>query len=202
MEAMIVFDLGGVLSSDAGKEAVTAEILGVPVDTLIGPYWAHRQGYDEGDGNLDYWSKIGADLGIEVDQTMADRLGVADADAWVDIRPTAFQILAELKAADVPTAVLSNAPIEMYEAIDRAPWRDLVGPVFVSGVLGVAKPSLEIYRHVAQAVDLSSDELYFIDDKSINVHGAIAAGWRPHLWVSDEDTRAWLVTIGVLPELH
>ncbi|MGJ6980568.1 HAD-IA family hydrolase [Aestuariimicrobium soli] len=196
---MIVFDLGGVLADHDGKEGATAALLGVEVAQLAEPYWRHRQLYDEGAGNLDYWGRIGADLGIDVTPELADRLGVADSDGWAAIRPTARQVLADLYGAGVPTAILSNAPVDMYEAIDHAEWRALVGPVFVSGVLGVAKPDLEIYRHVAETLDLEPGRLSFIDDKLINVHGAIASGWRAHQWVSDADTRTWLETIGALP---
>lgn len=196
---MIVFDLGGVLADHDGKEGATAALLGVGVDDLQGPYWRHRQIYDEGAPNLDYWGRIGADLGIEISPDLADRLGTADSDAWADIRPAARQILADLYAAGVPTAILSNAPVDMYEAIDRSEWRSLVGPVFVSGVLEVAKPDLEIYRHVERTLDLEPARLSFIDDKLINVHGAIASGWQAHHWVSDDDTRAWLENTGVLP---
>lgn len=195
---MIVFDLGGVLADHHDKESATAAVLGVSVSDLEGPYWAHRQAYDEGCGNLDYWGRIGADLGLEISESLADTLGVTDSDAWAGIRPTARAILADLHEAGVPTAILSNAPVDMYEAIDRGPWRDLVGPLFVSGVLGVAKPDLEIYRHVSQTLGLDGSDLWFIDDKLINVHGAIASGWNAHHWKSDEDTRAWLQTIGVL----
>ncbi|CAI9402620.1 HAD family hydrolase [Aestuariimicrobium sp. T2.26MG-19.2B] len=196
---MIVFDLGGVLAEPDHKELDTAQLLGVEVEALIGPYWAHRQAYDEGSGNLEYWTRVGAALGVEVSPELADRLGTADSDAWARIRPSARQILADLHAAGVPTAILSNAPVDMYEAIDRAEWRDLVGPLFVSGVLGVAKPELEIFAHVARTLDLDPGDLWFIDDKLLNVHGAIASGWHAHHWTSDDDTRAWLEAIGALP---
>lgn len=194
----IVFDLGGVLSTPEGKVAAIADQLGVTPEQLDPAYWGPRADYDAGASNLDYWTRVTAAVGQQVDQEQADRLGRSDAENWASIRPEAAQILADLDAAGVHTAILSNAPVDMYEAIDAAPWRSHVGPVFVSGILQVIKPSGEIFDHVAQTLEVDPAELHFIDDAPANVAGAKDSGWNAHLWRDDADTRAWLVDLGVL----
>ncbi len=194
----IVFDLGGVLSTPEGKVAGMAELMGVDATLLDAAYWAPRAEYDAGCSNLAYWSAVGEQVGMSVDEELADRLSHADAEGWARIRPEAVQILADLAEAGVKTAILSNAPTDMYEAIDAAAWRQHVGPLFVSGVLEAVKPDAEIYDHVAQTLAVDPAELYFIDDSPANVAGAQAQGWHAHLWRDDADTRAWLVELGVL----
>lgn len=194
----IVFDLGGVLSSPDGKVETIAAALEVPAATLEPIYWGSRAAYDAGASNEWYWGRVGQALGVPMDQSRADLLGRLDADTWAGIRPTAQAILTELHAAGVSTVVLSNAPIDMAEALDRATWRDLVGPVFISGVLKVVKPSPTIFDQVAAELGVKASELYFIDDSPANVTGAQACGWNAHLWVDDQDTRAWLRRLGVL----
>lgn len=195
---IVVFDLGGVLADGDECFRRLSSRLGIDTDVLKPAWWAHRAPYDAGCSDLDFWGPVGADLGFEVDEALAVELGRLDADGWAVIRDDARQVLADLDAAGVPTAVLSNAPIEMYEALDRSDWRDLVGPLFVSGVLGVVKPDPTLYEHVQTTLDLPADQIWFIDDRQPNVDAALAQGWHAHLWTSDADTRSWLEREGFL----
>ena len=50
--------------------------------------------------------------------------------------------------------------------------------VTVSGVVGLLKPDIAIYRHHATTFDLDPPHCLFIDDSIKNVEGAINAGWQ------------------------
>lgn len=86
-------------------------------------------------------------------------------------------LVAELRAAGVRTALLSNDP----GGPGGAPLRELGGGRFVdevvlSGDVGVAKPDSRIYRHVVALLDLDPRECVFVDDLVVNVRGAAAVG--------------------------
>ncbi|WP_203568798.1 HAD family hydrolase [Aestuariimicrobium ganziense] len=196
--SVVVLDFGGVLSEPEGKEAVVAAVWGVDPVALEGPYWRHRQPYDEGCSNLAYWSAVADDLGEPMDEELANRLGRADAKAWAPIRPEAEAILRDLAEAGVPTALLSNAPVDLLAALEAMPWRRHVGEVFVSGVLGESKPDPAIFALVEKALGVPADQIVFVDDRQVNLDGAEAVGWRTHLWTSDAATRAFLVEGGWL----
>jgi len=193
---VIVFDLGAVLSDHDGKVEALAEEWGVEAAALEGPYWAHRLPYDRGVTNLEYFSAVASDLGVEVDETLANHLGRVDAENWATIRPTAQAILADLHTLGHRTAILSNAAADMAEAIERSSWRALVGEVFVSGRLGVVKPEPEIYRLVAERLGVNPAQIVFIDDRADNVEAAREAGWTAHLWTDDAATRRIVTRVG------
>ena len=45
---------------------------------------------------------------------------------------------------------------------------------------------------------LEGREIAFVDDRLPNVEAAAELGWQAHHWVSDADTRVWLVGLGVI----
>lgn len=194
---VVVFDLGGVLVSPTDQVDHLAEALGVSPDEARDAYWA-RDAYDAGCSELDYWGPIFERFGVPLTPELAEDLGWYDARAWGRIRPEVLAILEELHEAGVHVAVLSNAPVKMAAVLEEAPWRSLYSELFVSGLLGMVKPHREIYDAVAEGLGVPAGRIHFIDDRQPNVDGAVAAGWNAELWTSDEDTREWLVGLGVL----
>lgn len=194
----IVFDLGGVLSSEGDLLEILGERVGVPADRLGVEYWRDRKAYDDGQADLPYWQGVLEPLGVTVDAELADELAELDNTMWADIRPAARDLLRELHERDVPVYLLSNAPAHLVPCLERAEWLPLVRGYVVSGVLGHSKPDAAIFRALEELAAVPPQELYFIDDRAENVHGAQACGWHAHLWSDDADTRAWLEGLGVL----
>ena len=194
----VVFDLGQVLSSPPDIHSHPAGLLGVPTDDYVRHYWTNRQGYDEGGTDAAYWGPILSGLGLPPEQATVDLLAQTDATIWTRIRPAAERLVADVHATGLPTALLSNAPRALGAAIDAAPWRRHFDRVYVSAIIGSAKPKRAIYDHAAADLGVEPRAIAFVDDRRANVEGAVAAGWTAHLWVDDADTRAWLESLGVL----
>ena len=194
----VVFDLGGVLASESSHLADAAALLNVEPDALRQAYWDGRLAYDSGASDLEYWSAVGAAAGVDVDEEMAGRLAAQDSGLWVQLRPEAEQIVADVAAAGHPVWILTSSPSVMAEAIDASSWRPYLAGRVVSGLVGSVKPEPEIYRAVEELSGSEGSELAFIDDKQPNLDAAAERGWRTHLWRDDADTRAWLVELGVL----
>lgn len=51
--------------------------------------------------------------------------------------------------------------------------------MFISGEVGIAKPNVELFKHVEQSMNLDSDETYYFGDSFENdMVGASNAGWK------------------------
>jgi len=77
------------------------------------------------------------------------------------------------------TAMLSNVGHGSIERLFRADeLEELFDAVVLSSGIGMAKPSIEAYEHVASQLDLTPDECVMIDDIPFNVEGAEMAGMQ------------------------
>jgi len=194
----VVFDLGQVLSSPPDIHSHPAGLLGVTTEAFTAGYWTSRQAYDEGAADADYWGPLLTGLGLAASPETVDLLATTDATIWTRIRPEAEALLADTKATGLRTALLSNAPRALGAAIEASAWRRYLDRVYISALIGSAKPKRPIYDYAANDLDVEPSAIAFVDDRPENVDGALAAGWTAHLWVDDTDTRAWLRSIGVL----
>ncbi len=194
----VVFDLGEVLASPPSLLPTLAQRMGTTADRLAEHYWNGRPAYDAGAAPEQYWGPVVAEAGGHPDEELTADLARMDAALWSEIRPTAWQLLRDCRNAGVVVAVLSNAPHAMQGAADASPWRSDLDHLFVSATMGLVKPDPMIHTTVSDELGLAGPQIAFIDDKQLNVDGALSVGWQAHLWVDDADTRAWLEELGVL----
>jgi len=201
-ERVAIFDLGMVLSTPTGLYEGLATLLGTTPDAVQKGFWGpHRHAYDEGIPDHAYWEFAlplidGAHV-PDLDAILPD-LVTTDTGGWRKIRGGAQTILEDLNAVHTRVFVLSNAPRSFADTAPTFDWANLVEQYFFSGLMGVAKPSPEIYARVEEALGLPGEALWFVDDKIENVVTASNRGWHAHLWVDDSDTRAWLTSEGFL----
>ncbi|TDD51481.1 HAD-IA family hydrolase [Saccharopolyspora elongata] len=82
-----------------------------------------------------------------------------------------LDVARRIRQAGIGTALVSNA-----NGLDDPGLAELFDTVVLSGAVGVAKPSLEIYRLTARRLGLEPRQCVFVDDLRRNVAGAIEAG--------------------------
>lgn len=198
MMRAVVFDLGQVLSSPANLFTEPAALLGVDPAEFEAAYWTDRRAYDRGGSELEYWGPILTKLGKPAALETAQQLAALDARLWIQLRPTAEQLLREVHGTGILTAVLSNAPTAVDIALLDAPYLEDADYWFVSASMMVTKPDPAAYYRVTEVLDVEPNEVAFIDDRPANVDAARKFGWNAHLFVDDADTRRWLEQIGVL----
>ncbi len=89
------------------------------------------------------------------------------------VEPPLLTVVREVRGRGVLTGLLSNA-----DGLWAPPqeWDGLFDAVVISGEVGMAKPSAEIYELTAERLGLPVGECVFVDDLAINVRGAAAAG--------------------------
>lgn len=197
-----MFDLGGVLLRPEGPAADLAQVLGVNVEAVLGPYWWHRDAYDRGGPPADFWGALRRDLaaaGLDVEPVSDDLLDELDASRWARLADGAAELLTDLGRAGTATAVLSNAPASLARTVRAAAWSRGFGQLVFSCDLGLMKPEAGIYEHVERCTGRPPQELLFFDDRPPNVDGALRRGWQAHLWAGLEPARQVLTAAGALP---
>jgi 2-haloacid dehalogenase len=109
--------------------------------------------------------------------------------------PGVHEIVAELDAAGVPLFGITNfsadfwPPFRAREEAFFARFRDIV----VSGEEKLLKPDPAIYYLALDRFRLRPAEALFVDDRAINVEGALAVGMKAHLFTDAADLRRRLV---------
>ena len=90
-------------------------------------------------------------------------------------------VVCAVRDAGLRTALLSNADL-----LDQsgAGWDRLFDVRVVSGEVGLAKPSPEVYALTARRLGVAPARCVFVDDLPANVRGAVAAGMTAVLHTS------------------
>jgi 2-haloacid dehalogenase len=114
--------------------------------------------------------------------------------------PGVHEIVAELDKNGVPLFAITNFSADFWPPFAKrenaffSRFRDIV----VSGEEKLMKPDPAIYYRALDRFRLPAGDALFIDDRQINVDGALAVGMRAHLFTTAEDLRARLVDEGLL----
>jgi putative hydrolase of the HAD superfamily len=143
-------------------------------------YWLDRAAYDRADLTAgQYWAGL---MGHPPAARQLARLTAADAAGW--LHPNSRSIAAASRAGrrGLRLAILSNAPVEVAERIDAAPWLAPFTRRFFSCRLRAGKPDPAAYRAVLTELDARPEEVVFFDDRPANVAAACDLGIDAHLF--------------------
>lgn len=194
----VVFDWGGVISRWTTAIGDLAGMLGVGTAEFERAYWAHRESYDGGLSDLEYWQAVGATVGRDVDEELAASLWEVDVGGWLGTDPGTVDVLGALAATDARLALLSNAPRSFATVVGRQPWAKLFEVLLFSGALRMMKPEPAIWNSLCARLSAAPGSCLLVDDKQANVDGAEAAGLRAVRFTGAQQLRRDLVRRGVL----
>jgi len=197
-DKVIVFDYGEVISRppSAASRAVLETLAGVDPDLFRASYDAHRDGLDRGTTSIrEYWLLLAADTAADWSEARIHELWVADFTGWISIDPEVFEIIADLHAGGTRIALLSNAGFDFASPFRYSPVARFFERMFVSAEMLKLKPEADIYLEVARELGITCPEMVFIDNKQVNVDGAVSLGITGHHFVGAADLRRFLQTI-------
>ncbi len=200
----VLFDIGGVFVVDGPDTSAIARSLGFAAERDVArvaeAVLRHRDSYDLGISEEDYWSLVAADLGIErPEPALIDAFRTADANRWSGHRADTVALARDVAAAGFGVGILSNAPRSMARAFEAVDWVGAtVSALTFSCDIGVAKPDVRAYGAALAALDLPASEVVFLDDRQINVDAASGCGLVAHLWTTAETARTDLYRHGLL----
>lgn len=184
----IVFDYGEVISTRTQAIPALADVMGVEVSVFEPHYWAQREPYDRGCSDFEYWKSIADAAGVSLDQSTSDKLTSMDIEGWLNTDPSTVEMLAALEEAGAALALLSNAPSSFARVAERQDWAKYFRVTVFSGDLGIAKPDAEIFEALVAKLGAEPSDCLFLDDRQVNVDGALAAGLRSQRWLGAGQT--------------
>jgi putative hydrolase of the HAD superfamily len=190
----VIFDFGGVLCFHPSEERFTriAHLFGISTQELLRLFWAHRIDYDAGlvDART-YWTQIARAAGRPLDDALLRTLVQYEIELWNNYDRRVLGWAAHLRSSGIRTAILSNLPQVLGEALRATPsFLDPFDHVTFSYELKVVKPAAAIYDDAIHGVGVSPSEALFLDDKVENVEGARAVGLLAELYSTWEAFRA------------
>jgi len=181
----VIFDYGNVLSQSQPEADVRAlaSILDLPVPQFTEIYWRFRIPFDA--GSLEpaaYWNAVARTASRVLTPAQIDALNEIDSRSWSHPAPAMPQWARDLRAAGIPTALLSNMPVTVRDYVLGCDWLpDFDARVF-SCDFGQCKPAPEIYQHCLRQLGISPQDALFLDDRKANIRAAEAQGWSAVLF--------------------
>jgi putative hydrolase of the HAD superfamily len=188
----VVFDYGEVISTRTTALPDLARLVGAAPAEFETAYWRHRDAYDRGCPDVEFWRAIGRDLGIAVNRSTSDDLTELDIAGWSQTDPSTLRLLADLNNAGVPLALLSNAPVSFARFAEKQRWAAYFRERVFSGDVGVTKPDPRIFRTLVDRVGAQPQDCLFLDDRQGNVDGARSAGLRAECWLGADSAQELL----------
>ncbi|KAI1800362.1 HAD-like protein [Daldinia bambusicola] len=167
----IVFDLGDVLFTWSANTTTSVPARKLR-DILLTPIW---YSYERGEITRDVCYELSA---RQFSLPVSD-ITEAFAQARKSLQPDhdIVSFLQELrKDSSILVYAMSNMGNEDFQEITAKTDWSIFDRVFTSGAAQVRKPELGFYRYVLECINLSGNQVVFIDDKEENVNGARAVG--------------------------
>lgn len=198
---LVVFDMDDVLlhyDVDARRAAI-GRLAGRSVAEVEALIWTSglEDAADAGKLLPDaYLDAISAGLGVPFGR-----------DDWFRTRALAMTLdpavmaLVERVRARTPVALLTNNGFIMKEHFDALvpDLRAMFGPAMhVAAEFGTKKPDPAIYRGLASLYGVDPSQAVMIDDKSVNVQGARAAGLRAHRFTGADQLEVFLAELALI----
>jgi putative hydrolase of the HAD superfamily len=188
----VILDIGGVLeiTPDTGWVQRWEDRLELPLGTV-------------NDRMRDVWraGSVGSISEREVHEQVATRLGLDTfdvdafmADLWAEYLGTPNEeLIAYVRGLQgmCRLGILSNSFVGARER-ETALYHfdDLVEQIIYSHEIGVGKPDLRAFEAACATLDVRPENCLFIDDVSVNVEAAQAAGMQAHLFEDNARTIA------------
>jgi putative hydrolase of the HAD superfamily len=202
----VIFDYGCVLSLEQPAEdrAGIERLAGVDGARLWPAYWVFRADYDRGRiTGQEFWGLVGERLGRRWDAARRGLLIDADIASWLHLDARMLAWLEVLADAGILVGLLSNAPVELRDAVlgGQHAWAGRLAHATFSCDVDALKPEPEIYRSCLAGLGVAPAEALFIDDRPVNIEGAERIGLRAVRYVDPGELAADLAGIDGLPPL-
>ncbi|MEP6963594.1 MAG: HAD family phosphatase, partial [Acidobacteriota bacterium] len=187
----VIFDFGNVLCFPPAPDKIihAAATCKLPVGEFVEAFWKDRLEYDAGRLEpLEYWSRV---AGPQIAGAHLDELIAHEIHFWNDFDVRPFAWIDSLRAAGIRIGMLSNLPRTIAEALHATHFRGIpflhhFDHATLSYQLKTVKPEPAIYREAVEGLGVAPEEALFLDDKQINVDGALAIGLRAELFTTWE----------------
>ncbi len=202
----IVFDLGGVLAEISHSWEEAAKVAGISCSNLSDGFTklASLPAFDQYQAAEitleEYLSSLGKYLGC----TPTDALKVHNGILVVEY-PGVAELIRKLAEKGFKMGCLSNTNEPHWEVLalnGQYPSIHSLEMKMASHLVGINKPSPEIFERYSEVFGLNPKRIIYFDDGVLNVEGAVACGWNARHIDPSLDTpkqmREYLCELGVI----
>jgi len=183
----VLFDFAGVITGDPFGAMVSYAIASeidladfAKIAVGLGDYGAGDHPWhqlERGEIELADFDRATAELarsfGYDSFPTLPVESILADA---LEVRTEMLDLLGELRAGGVGTAIVTNNVKALGAWRQLADWNALVDVVIDSCDVGMRKPEARIFQHACASLGVEPAHALFLDDMQANVDGAEAIG--------------------------
>lgn len=195
---VVLFDLGGVLFDFAGVDAMGSLTAIDDGEELwrrwLGCPWVRA--FERGDCSVgDFATGVVGEWGLPI----APDEFIDSFRSWLRGPLDGAEELVRRTRRSVRVGCLSNTnALHWHDFVRRWGLLESFDVRFVSFQMGCVKPDREIFDRVAEALSVPRDRVLFLDDNTINVEGATAAGFHAVRAVGVDGARAHLAALGIV----
>jgi putative hydrolase of the HAD superfamily len=191
----VLFDFGGVICYPQPEEdqALLARAAGCTVAEFNDAYWPYRLDYDR--AVLDatsFWQRVADHLGRSFDEPQIAELGRLDVASWMHLQEGTVVLVEDMAAAGHRLALLSNAPVDVAEAVSGLPIAAHFDHLIFSCYLKSAKPDPECFNGALALMGADPAEVILVDDRADNIAGAARVGLAGVQFTDPDAARAAL----------
>lgn len=195
---LVLFDLGGVLIEVAGVRAML-ELTGMASEEELWRRWLTcrwvRRFESGGCSETEFAAGVVADWQLDLS---AAAFLQAFREWPTQPLPGAVELVAQTRAS-VATGCFSNTnALHWHDQVAGWPLAGLFDLRFLSFELGILKPDVAAFAHVAGLLEVPAERVLFLDDNAVNVEGALAAGFQATRAAGVDEARQRLVEAAVL----
>jgi len=182
-----VFDAYGTLFDFAAAARRCRDVLGADVDRLVA-LWRDKQlqyaWLRAAQGrHADFWQVTGDALDFALETLAIDKPGIRDRLMMLyltlDPFPEVADVLKQLKAAGIRTAILSNGSPKMLAAVvQSAKLEMLVDAILSVEDVGVYKPHPKVYQLAVDRLSVPASAISFQSSNAWDAYAASAFGMK------------------------
>lgn len=200
---VLFFDVGGVIVNSHPSAQHIANLIGDGRQSLVNfvdqAMWAHRDEYDAGASDREFWDRVVGDCGkpAVTDELLATLVDYDSMRVHQPV-PDTVALLEELHRHGVRLGILSNAPQPIANEIRRTDWARFFETFTFSCDTASCKPDRPIYRAALEAMGVEPAQAIFFDDRKKNIRAAELIGIHGIMWTNAELARRDLVDLGIL----
>lgn len=193
----VIFDFGGVLTSEPNRAAV---IQFVCDSFQISESEFESINRDKCEDIEEFWIQYCKDKGRPLPPFWGQQFQTALRNA-IRVNFEVFTLVDELKENQIKVGLLSNIDKKRAKYIREFGLYNAFDPCLLSYEIGIEKPNLKAYEILIGCFSCHPKEIVFIDDKEENVKGAKRAGLDAIHFQSAKQLRSELIKRGAIPLL-
>jgi putative hydrolase of the HAD superfamily len=195
----VLFDFGGVICYPQPEAdlAALARAAGCTAAELDGAYWPYRLDYDRAVLDVtSYWQRVAGRLGRSFGEAQIAELARLDVASWMHLQPGTVALVEDMAATGHRLALLSNAPVDVAEAVSGLSVAAHFEHLIFSCYLKSAKPDPECFYGALDVMEAEPGEVTLVDDRADNVAGAARVGMAGLRFTTPAAARAALLPDG------